>query len=444
VRATRLSGATWTEIGGSAHDLDGTNNDAGKANGGSQDTARVAVDTSGNAVVAWPGNDGAKDQVFALRINGTATPNPSVTMSVPSLAGKLADGNNVNMVNMDGGGSPNPWIAFREQFTYGGTGRVRNLITQLVGNTASPAQVIDGLPLDNPTEGAENPRFDINPAGQGLANMPRQLSFQTFASSLNGGMWSPGFRVDSGTPTAASFPNAAIADSGNGLLTWIDTVGTPTSVLSRTYVGGVLGPTVTLSRSGDDKILDAKDWPVGLSTSAGGKVGFAFGQGNGTTTNEIVAGVVDLPSGSGPPPPPPKDTAPTISGLKLSRTTFAIGPLLPKLSRKTKVGTTISFRVDQQSITTFAFSAKKKGFKVGKRCKARAPKGRRAKRCTRFVRVGGFRVATAAGSHKERFQGRINRRRTLKPGRYRLTLTATDPAGNQSKPRSASFRLKRK
>jgi hypothetical protein len=145
-----------------------------------------------------------------------------------------------------------------------------------------------------------------------------------------------------------------------------------------------------------------------------------------------------------PPPPPPPDTAPTISAVSLSRTTFAIGSLLPKLSRKTPVGTTISFRVDQQSTTTFAFSAKKKGFKVGKRCKARAPKGRRAKRCTRFVRVGGFRVATPAGSHKERFQGRISRRRTLRPGRYRLTLTATDSAGNQSKPRSASFRLLRK
>jgi hypothetical protein len=258
-------------------------------------------------------------------------------------------------------------------------------------------------------------------------------------------MWSPGFRVDSGTPTAASFPNAAIADSGNGLLTWIDTVGTPTSVFSRTYVGGVLGPNVTLSRAGDDKILDAKDWPVGLSTSAAGKVGFAFGQGNGTTTNEIVAGVVDLPAGGGPPPPPPPPPGrPTISGLKLSRTTFAIGSLGPKLSRKTKVGTTISFRVDKQSTTTFAFFAKKKGFKVGRRCKARARKGRKAKRCTRLVRAGGFRETTAPGAHKERFQGRISRRRALRPGRYRLTLTAADSTGNQSKPKSVSFRLKRK
>jgi hypothetical protein len=445
VRASRLSGSTWTEIGGGGHDLDGANDDTGDAGSGSQKTARVAVDTSGNSVVAWSGTDAAmKHHIFALRINGTATPNPSVTISKPSLGGKPADGNNADMINIDGGGSPNPWIVFREQFTYD-TGRVRALAVQLVGNTPSAASVLDGLPLDGISEGAENPRIDVNSAGQGLATSPRQLTLQTFASSLSGGLWSPGFRLDAGTPTGASFPNAAITEDGRGLLTWVDTVGAPTSMLSRTYVGGVLGPPVTLSRNGEGQILGtANDWPIAVSSASAGSVAFAFGQSSGATANEIVAGVVDLPAGSGPPPPPPKDTAPTVSGLKLSRTTFAIGSLLPKLSRKTKVGTTISFKVDQDSTTTFAFSAKKKGFKVGRRCKARAPKGRKAKRCTRLVRVGGFRVATPAGSHKERFQGRISRRRTLRPGSYRLTLTATDPAGNQSKPKFANFRLKRK
>ena len=450
VRASRLSGTTWTEIGGAAHNLDGANNDTGNASGGSQNTARVAVDTSGNAVVAWPGQDaGAKHQVFALRINGTATPSPSVTMSVPSLAGKTADGNNVDMINMDGGGSPNPWIAFREQFTYGGTGRPRDLITQLVGNSASPAQVVDGLPLDNPDEGAENPRLDVNPAGQGLANMPRQLFFNTMASSLSGGVWSPGFRVDSGTPTGASFPNAAIADDGRGLLTWEDTTGATTSVLSRTYVAGVLGPNVTLSRNGDGQILTALDWPVGLSTSGPGTVAFAFGQGNGTTTNEIVAGVVDLPTGSGPPPPPKDTTAPTISALKLSRTTFALGTKLAtitKKKRKTRVGTTISFNVSEQSSTTFTFAKRTRGYKAGRRCVAKRPKGKRkVKRCTRFVTVRPSLVfSTAAGTHKVNFQGRLSRTRKLKPGSYRLSVRSVDAAGNRSKAKTASFRLKRK
>ena len=69
----------------------------------------------------------------------------------------------------------------------------------------------------------------------------------------------------------------------------------------------------------------------------------------------------------------------------------------------------------------------------------RARKGR--PRCTRYVRSGSLRRSAALGSNMLRFQGRLTRRRALRPGRYRLTLVATDAAGQRSTPKTLTFRL---
>ena len=157
---------------------------------------------------------------------------------------------------------------------------------------------------------------------------------------------------------------------------------------------------------------------------------------------------------SAPPPPTgggggggtPDKTPPTISRLKLSAPKFRLGSQLATFSRKrTPVGTTINFSVSEQSTTTFTFARKAKGFKSGNRCVAHRPKGKRAKRCSRFVNAKpSLRFATSAGAHTLEFEGRLNRRHKLKPGRYRLSVRSTDAAGNKSKPRIASFTLLKK
>ena len=45
-----------------------------------------------------------------------------------------------------------------------------------------------------------------------------------------------------------------------------------------------------------------------------------------------------------------------------------------------------------------------------------------------------------AGENSFPFSGRIGKKK-LKPGRYRATLTAKDPAGHVSKPKRLSFRI---
>jgi hypothetical protein len=56
---------------------------------------------------------------------------------------------------------------------------------------------------------------------------------------------------------------------------------------------------------------------------------------------------------------------------------------------------------------------------------------------------GSFSRTGKAGLNNFRFTGRL-RARKLRPGRYRLVMVATDPAGNRSKPKRTKFRVVRR
>jgi hypothetical protein len=56
----------------------------------------------------------------------------------------------------------------------------------------------------------------------------------------------------------------------------------------------------------------------------------------------------------------------------------------------------------------------------------------------RYVKATRFSKASKAGANIRKF-----RTRKLRPGRYRATLVATDAAGNRSKARRVTFRVKR-
>jgi hypothetical protein len=78
---------------------------------------------------------------------------------------------------------------------------------------------------------------------------------------------------------------------------------------------------------------------------------------------------------------------------------------------------------------------------VGKRCRKPSAKLRQHRACTRLKTSGKLtRRNQPAGTDTVKFSGRIGRR-ALAPGSYRATITATDAAGNKSKPRTARFRI---
>ncbi len=141
--------------------------------------------------------------------------------------------------------------------------------------------------------------------------------------------------------------------------------------------------------------------------------------------------------------------APTLSGLGQSAKTWREGTKLAKLSasgakgrKKLPVGTTFSFKLDRAAQVTFAFAQAARGRRVGKRCVAQTHKNRHKRRCTRTVVPGTLSFAAHAGTNKVRFQGLISRRKKLRPGSYKLLVTAT-AAGKRSRTGTLSFTIAR-
>jgi len=60
----------------------------------------------------------------------------------------------------------------------------------------------------------------------------------------------------------------------------------------------------------------------------------------------------------------------------------------------------------------------------------------------RYRGVGTLRRSGVLGLNRTRFTGHIGRR-TLRAGRYRAIITASDASGNRSTPRSTRFRVAR-
>jgi len=154
----------------------------------------------------------------------------------------------------------------------------------------------------------------------------------------------------------------------------------------------------------------------------------ASGAGDPNPANDTVAGTVIV-------------VAPAVSRASASPKTFRLGSLLPKFSRRPPVGTTIRFSLSEPARVKLAFSQLKPGRRVGRRCLAPTRSNRRKPRCTRRIAAGSLTHNGHAGTNKVRFQGRLSRFRKLKPGRYTLTITATDPAGNRSNTKATSFTI---
>ena len=114
--------------------------------------------------------------------------------------------------------------------------------------------------------------------------------------------------------------------------------------------------------------------------------------------------------------------APLIRGLALRPRAFAVARR--GKSRGARRGTTIRYSLSEPARVTFALQRRAGG------------------RGGRYVRIGTLRQAGRAGLNRKAFNGRVGRR-ALRPGAYRLTLTAVDGAGNRSSSRPKRFRIVR-
>jgi hypothetical protein len=137
-------------------------------------------------------------------------------------------------------------------------------------------------------------------------------------------------------------------------------------------------------------------------------------------------------------------TAPVLSKLSLSRKRFAVGKGRTAVkARKSPTGTKIRFTLSEAATVKLTFQARKRGFKKGRRCVAKRPKGKkRPRRCARFVGKRALTRKLKAGKNSVTFSGRIGKK-ALRAGRYRVLVQATDAARNRSKAKALAFRVVR-
>ena len=141
-----------------------------------------------------------------------------------------------------------------------------------------------------------------------------------------------------------------------------------------------------------------------------------------TQTFTTLAPSGTLPPGGGPP---------RITNLTLTPATFAA-----------RRGTRIDYDDSQAATTTLTVQRPTVGLRKGGACVKARQRPPRAKRCTRYVRLGSFRHTDVAGHNRFRFSSRVGGRR-LKPGAYRLRAVPRTSAG-AGKAVTKRFRVKRR
>jgi hypothetical protein len=139
-----------------------------------------------------------------------------------------------------------------------------------------------------------------------------------------------------------------------------------------------------------------------------------------TATRELLVEGPLPGSGSGSGTEPVDAIAPALSSVSLSAPAFRVDARAAAVGRAPR-GTRVRFRLSEAAAVRFAIRRRSGGRRIGS-----------------FLRAG------SAGPNIVRFTGRLRvRGRTLSlaPGRYHLTLVATDPSGNRSAARRLPFRV---
>jgi hypothetical protein len=125
-------------------------------------------------------------------------------------------------------------------------------------------------------------------------------------------------------------------------------------------------------------------------------------------------------------------TAARIGSLSLSPKKFRV----PRSTRGRAA--TVRFAIDKGAKVTFAVEKATTGRRSGRRCVKQTRRNRKARKCTRYVRVPGTLQRDAgAGTNSFAWNGRLGRTK-LGAAKYRMSAT---PAGGTA--RVAAFTVKR-
>jgi hypothetical protein len=123
-----------------------------------------------------------------------------------------------------------------------------------------------------------------------------------------------------------------------------------------------------------------------------------------------------------------------VQSARQSATRWREGNRLASISRaKIPTGTTLSFSLNEQATVRFSFIQILGGTSAAHSCLAKTRENARRKSCN-TIGSGTLSFTGRPDSNRVAFAGRISRTDKLKPGRYELTITATNAAGRSSAP----------
>jgi Ca2+-binding RTX toxin-like protein len=173
------------------------------------------------------------------------------------------------------------------------------------------------------------------------------------------------------------------------------------------------------------------------------------GDGNDTAIADDQDTLIDcenlqivVPSGPPPPAPVTKDSvAPVISNPTATNRRFRVarrGEVARKLAPK---GTRFGFALSEGASVRFTIEHGIAGRKAGGRCRL-GSRRRHGRRCMVWKLVRRFTRSGHVGQNAVPFSGRVragSKARSLRPGRYRAVLRATDSSGNRSKSKRVYF-----
>ncbi|MEA2268168.1 MAG: hypothetical protein QOC64_778 [Solirubrobacteraceae bacterium] len=129
-----------------------------------------------------------------------------------------------------------------------------------------------------------------------------------------------------------------------------------------------------------------------------------------------------------------------LERLRMTKRRFAVSRsarVADKRRGRAPDGTTITWMLNDRGTVSLSVQKLVAGRRVDGRCVAASAK-RRGRACTRAVRVGTLKRAAIKGENTVRFSGRVGKR-TLRPGRYRMTVRATGSANRSTPAKTLTF-----
>jgi hypothetical protein len=229
---------------------------------------------------------------------------------------------------------------------------------------------------------------------------------------------------DAGAAAAAFEPSVAIASPAVGTATSqpqvvvSGTVADANGISSLTVNGRAVAPGPGGAWTAAVPLTQGANTITAIATNVFGYTAHA---------QTTVAYAPSVPPPPAAPEPPP---APAVGLLHQTHSSWRESGRAAK--GKPPVGTTFSFELNEAAGVRLTFMREEVGRRVDGRCSAETKGNRHHPACSRLVASGMLTRAGPAGLNRISFKGRLGNGRMLPPGRYTVTVLATDAAGGAS------------